>query len=135
MHHQPARRPVVVAGHREFVGIAGLQGDLEGALAARQAEVPDAPRWGLLGKGGSFEVRRFGELESGPQRLMRLLSLDLSPRLGMAMAVASTVVTTSGRLRETHGVKAILHAAVVTGAYGRGFQAISDDLLDSGSDY
>jgi O-acetyl-ADP-ribose deacetylase (regulator of RNase III) len=39
------------------------------------------------------------------------------------------LVTTSGRLRDTHGVRAVLHAAVVTGAYGRGFQAISDDLL------
>ncbi|MFZ1388793.1 MAG: macro domain-containing protein [Thiolinea sp.] len=39
------------------------------------------------------------------------------------------IVTSSGRLQQTHNVKAILHAAVVTGAPGRGFQAISDDLL------
>ena len=39
------------------------------------------------------------------------------------------VVTTSGRLRETHGVKAILHAAVVTAAPGRGFQPIPEDQI------
>jgi O-acetyl-ADP-ribose deacetylase (regulator of RNase III) len=56
---------------------------------------------------------------------------DLRRQLGSRNAVpqGEVVVTTSGRLRDTHGVKAILHAAVVTGAYGRGFQAISDDLL------
>lgn len=39
------------------------------------------------------------------------------------------LVTTSGRLRETHGVKAILHAAVVSGAPRRGFEPIGLEHL------
>jgi O-acetyl-ADP-ribose deacetylase (regulator of RNase III) len=56
---------------------------------------------------------------------------DLRRRLGNRNAVnqGEVLVTTSGKLRETHGVKAVLHAAVVTGAFGRGFWAIADDLL------
>lgn len=38
-------------------------------------------------------------------------------------------MTTSGRLAETHGVKAVLHAAAVTGAPGRGFEPLSDEQL------
>jgi len=59
------------------------------------------------------------------------IAADLARQLGHRHAVdaGEVVVTTSGRLRDTHGVKAILHAAVVTGAPGRGFQPIADDLL------
>jgi O-acetyl-ADP-ribose deacetylase (regulator of RNase III) len=59
------------------------------------------------------------------------IATDLVRQLGRRHAVdaGEVVVTTSGRLRETHGVKAILHAAVVTGSPGRGFQPIADDLL------
>jgi len=59
------------------------------------------------------------------------IAVDLARQLGPRHAVnqGEVLVTTSGRLRETHGVKAILHAAVVTGAPGRGFQPIADDLL------
>ena len=39
------------------------------------------------------------------------------------------LVTTSGRLRESHGVKAILHAATVTGKACDGFESISDARL------
>jgi hypothetical protein len=55
----------------------------------------------------------------------------LSRQLGNRNAVnpGEVLVTTSGKLRETHGVKAIVHAAVVTSARGRGFEAIADDLL------
>lgn len=37
------------------------------------------------------------------------------------------LTTDSGHLRETHGVKAILHAATVTGSPGAGFTPISED--------
>jgi hypothetical protein len=59
------------------------------------------------------------------------IAVDLLHQLGNRHAVnqGDVLVTTSGRLRETHGVKAVLHAAVVTGAPGRGFQPIADDLL------
>jgi hypothetical protein len=59
------------------------------------------------------------------------IAVDLLRTLGSRHAVnqGEVLVTTSGRLRETHGVKAVLHAAVVTGAPGRGFQPIADDLL------
>jgi hypothetical protein len=59
------------------------------------------------------------------------IAVDVLHQLGNRHAVdqGEVVVTTSGRLRETHGVKAILPAAVVTGAPGRGFQPIADDLL------
>src|SRR5262249_35962900 len=59
------------------------------------------------------------------------IAVDLLHQLGNRHAVnqGEVLVTTSGRLRATHGVKAILHAAVVTGAPGRGFQPIADDLL------
>lgn len=59
------------------------------------------------------------------------IAADLARQLGNRNMVnqGEVLVTTSGRLRETHGVKAILHAAVVTGAPGRGFQPIADDLL------
>jgi hypothetical protein len=59
------------------------------------------------------------------------IAVDLLRQLGTRHAVnqGEVLVTTSGRLRETHGVKAVLHAAVVTGAPGRGFQPIADDLL------
>jgi O-acetyl-ADP-ribose deacetylase (regulator of RNase III) len=46
-----------------------------------------------------------------------------------AVEPGEVLVTTSGKLRETHGVKAVLHAATVTVATGRGFDPISDDLL------
>ncbi|WP_135212671.1 macro domain-containing protein [Vitreimonas flagellata] len=39
------------------------------------------------------------------------------------------LVTTSGRLQSTHGVKALLHAASVRGVHGRGFESISDPRL------
>lgn len=39
------------------------------------------------------------------------------------------LVTDSGRLRASHGVKAVLHAAVVTGKPGMGFEPISDERL------
>jgi hypothetical protein len=56
---------------------------------------------------------------------------DLRRQLGRRNSVSQgeVLVTTSGRLRDTHGVRAVLHAAVVTGAHGRGFHAIADDLL------
>jgi hypothetical protein len=59
------------------------------------------------------------------------IAVDLLRKLDNRHAVdqGKVLVTTSGRLRDTHGVKAILHAAVVTGAPGRGFQPIADDLL------
>lgn len=59
------------------------------------------------------------------------IAAELARQLGRRHAVEAgeVVVTTSGRLRDTHGVKAILHAAVVTGTPGRGFQPIADDLL------
>lgn len=59
------------------------------------------------------------------------IAADLARQMGNRNAInqGEVLVTTSGRLRDTHGVKAILHAAVVTGAPGRGFQPIADDLL------
>ncbi|RYZ07794.1 MAG: hypothetical protein EOO73_10705 [Myxococcales bacterium] len=56
---------------------------------------------------------------------------DLRRQLGSRHAVSpgEVVVTTSGQLHETHQVKAILHAAAVAGAPGRGFDPIADDLL------
>ena len=59
------------------------------------------------------------------------IAVDLAKQLGTRQAVdeGEVLVTTSGRLRETHGVKAILHAAVVTGSPGRSFRPIADDLL------
>jgi hypothetical protein len=56
---------------------------------------------------------------------------DLVRALGGRNSVnkGEVLVTTGGRLCETHGVKAILHAAAVTGAPGRGFEPLSDDLL------
>lgn len=59
------------------------------------------------------------------------IAIDLARQMGNRHTTnqGEVLVTTSGRLAETHGVKAILHAAVVTGAPGRGFQSISEDLL------
>ncbi len=59
------------------------------------------------------------------------IATDLVRQMGGRHAVdqGEVVVTTSGRLRQTHGVKAILHAAVVTGAPGRGFLPIAEDLI------
>lgn len=39
------------------------------------------------------------------------------------------LMTTAGRLRESHGVQAILHAATVTGAPGEGWRPVSDIAL------
>src|SRR5690606_15434313 len=38
-YDQPARRPILIARNRKAVDAAVLQADLEGALAARQAEI------------------------------------------------------------------------------------------------
>ena len=47
---------------------------------------------------------------------------------GRSMAQPGEIlVTTSGRLKETHGVRALLHAATVTGQPRRGFAPISTD--------
>lgn len=55
----------------------------------------------------------------------------LKRRLGNRHMVeeGEILITESGRLAETHAVKAILHAAAVTGRAGRGWQSISDEQL------
>jgi len=81
----------------------------------------------------SSTIRYLGALQPDPRSpdFDDTIAVDLARQLGNRHAVdqGEVLVTTSGRLRDTHGVKAILHAAVVTGAPGRGFRPIPDDLL------
>jgi O-acetyl-ADP-ribose deacetylase (regulator of RNase III) len=81
----------------------------------------------------SSTIRYLGAFQPDPHApsFDDTIAVDLAAKLGSRHAVnpGEVVVTTGGRLRETHGVKAILHAAVVTGTPGRGYEAISDDLL------
>ena len=81
----------------------------------------------------SSTIRYLGALQPDPTApdFDDTIAVDLSAKLANRNAVnpGEVLVTTSGRLRQTHGVKAILHAAAVTGAPGRGFHPISDDLL------
>jgi hypothetical protein len=81
----------------------------------------------------SSTIRYLGAIQPDPTApgFDDTIADDLARQLGNRYAVdqGDVLVTTSGKLRETHGVKAILHAAAVTGAPGRGFQPISDDLL------
>jgi hypothetical protein len=55
----------------------------------------------------------------------------LKARMGNKHVVdpGDVLVTTSGRLAQTHGVKAVLHAATVVGAPREGFTSIRDDQL------
>jgi hypothetical protein len=81
----------------------------------------------------SATIRYLGALQPDPTLpgFDDTIAVDLARQLGQRQAVepGTVLVTTSGRLRETHGVKAVLHAATVTVATGRGFDPISDDLL------
>jgi O-acetyl-ADP-ribose deacetylase (regulator of RNase III) len=81
----------------------------------------------------SSTIRCLGAIQPDPAAsgFDDTIAVDLARALGTRRTVneGEVLVTTSGRLRETHGVKAILHAAVVTGAPGRGFRPIADDLL------
>lgn len=81
----------------------------------------------------SSTIRYLGAFQPDPHApdFDDTIAVDLAAKLGNRHAVnpGEVLVTTSGRLRETHGVKAILHAAAVTGTPGRGYQSISDDLL------
>ena len=81
----------------------------------------------------SSTIRYLGALQPDPHApgFDDTIATALAAELGTRHAVnqGEVLVTTSGRLRETHGVKAILHAAAVTGAPGRGYQSIAEDLL------
>lgn len=81
----------------------------------------------------SATIRYLGALQPDPSSpgFDDTIATDLLRQLGSRHAVdqGEVLVTTSGRLRKTHGVKAILHVAVVTGAPGRDFQPIPDDGL------
>lgn len=81
----------------------------------------------------SSTIRALGAMQPEPQLpgFDDTIADDLRRQLGPRQAVnpGEVLVTTSGRLRETHGVRAVLHAATVTGAPGRGFQPIGDDLI------
>lgn len=81
----------------------------------------------------SATIRYLGAVQPDPNipGFDDTIAVALAAKLGGRNAVnqGEVLATTSGRLRETHGVKAILHAAAVTGAPGRGYQSISEDLL------
>lgn len=81
----------------------------------------------------SSSVRYFGARDPNP--LSPAFEDTIADALKAAMGNKHVVgegdvlVTTSGRLADTHGVKALLHAATVTAVYGRGFESISDGRL------
>jgi O-acetyl-ADP-ribose deacetylase (regulator of RNase III) len=81
----------------------------------------------------SATIRYLGAVQPDPalpgfdDTIAEDLIRQLAPR--HAAEPGEVLVTTSGKLRETHGVKAVLHAATVTSTTGRGFNPISDDLL------
>ena len=81
----------------------------------------------------SATIRHLGSLQRDPclPGFDDTIANDLLRQLGTRYVVdqGEVLVTTSGALRASHGVKAILHAAVVTGAPGRDFQAIPEDAL------
>jgi len=81
----------------------------------------------------SATIRHLGALQPDPNApgFDDTIAVDLARKLGNRHSVnqGEVLVTTSGKLHETHGVKAIVHAAVVMGAPGRGFWTVPDDLL------
>ena len=81
----------------------------------------------------SSTIRYLGALQPDPNApgFDDTIANDLLRQLGTRHEAdqGEVLVTTSGALRASHGVKAILHAAVVTGAPGRDFQPIPEDAL------
>ena len=81
----------------------------------------------------SSTIRYYGALDADPRSptFQDTIADALKAALGNRHGVepGEVLVTTSGKLAETHGVKRILHAATVTGAPGRGFSPIPDDQL------
>ncbi|MEM6928054.1 MAG: hypothetical protein AAF602_14070 [Myxococcota bacterium] len=81
----------------------------------------------------SATIRYRGAREPDPRRddyedtIQDALTAELEGR--HIVDPGTVLVTTSGKLRETHGVKAILHAAAVTGRPGKGFSPLDDDGL------
>jgi hypothetical protein len=81
----------------------------------------------------SSTIRYHGALNPDPKSpgFQDTIADALKAALGNRSSVepGEVLVTTSGRLAETHGVKAILHAATVIGSPGRGFHPIPDHQL------
>jgi len=81
----------------------------------------------------SSTIRYHGALDSNPKSptFHDTIADALKAALGNRHSAepGEVLVTTSGNLADTHGVKAILHAATVTGAPGRGFEPIPGDQL------
>jgi hypothetical protein len=81
----------------------------------------------------SSTIRYYGALDSNPKSptFQDTIADALKAALGNRHSAehGEVLVTTSGKLAETHGVKALLHAATVTGAPGRGFEPIPGDQL------
>jgi len=81
----------------------------------------------------SSTIRYRGALDSDPGSpgFQDTISDALKKVMGNKHSVepGEVLVTTSGKLADTHGVKAILHAATVTGKPGRGFNPLPDDQL------
>jgi hypothetical protein len=81
----------------------------------------------------SSTIRYHGALDPDPKSpgFQDTIAVALRRELGNRHSAepGEVLVTTSGRLAETHGVKAILHAATVIGAPGKGFHPIPDSQL------
>jgi hypothetical protein len=81
----------------------------------------------------SATIRRCGAMDPDPRSpgfddtIYRLLREARGNRL--VVDPGEVLITAPGRLAETHGVKALLHAATVYGIPGRGFKAFDDDVL------
>lgn len=72
-----------------------------------------------------------GDLDPKSPTFDDVIQKELSAKLGNRYAAneGEIIVTGSGRLKTTHGVRAILHAAAVTGQPRKGFRSIGDDDL------
>jgi hypothetical protein len=81
----------------------------------------------------SSTIRHNGALDSEPRSptFQDTIADALKAAMGNRHSVepGEVLVTTSGKLADTHGVKAVLHAATVTGKPGRGFSPLPDDHL------
>lgn len=151
-HHMPAlrvvRAPQPVPGRRdrtyEIVGAPGKMvgyrsGDianLKGPLAVDywvNSENTAMQMARMFERSISSTVRNLGARDADPASpgFEDTIALELKRALGNAPAAkpGDILVTTSGRLAETHGVKAILHAATVTCIERKGWRPIPDEVL------
>jgi hypothetical protein len=139
---QPARRGddrtyELVHAPGKFIGYrSGDIADLKGAEAVDfwvNSENTLMQMARMYERSVSSTIRYHGAKDANPKSptFHDTIADALKEKLGNRYSAepGEVLVTTSGRLAETHGVKAVLHAAAVTGAPGRGFEPIADDQL------